>query len=258
MGIGLVPAAAPPQLHGNPARTSYLFMGNYLTPGALSERSASGNRSLSMECICLLLAYKIKYPNTFHLLKGKSDYLGSATGSRLHGECLDRFGADVWDLLVEILELLCAASIIDDKVFCMHGVMSTFDHPLERAATINALERVSEIQMRRGGQQRKFRYEPSRRPRHRNGVRDLEAGHAVAEFRRKARASTRREASKQSRERVAKAVGQMLGQDLMGALVRLPPPMKQSEDLWATRTRRPEPSVESEARPRSSPSRPAP
>jgi hypothetical protein len=114
----------------------------------------------------------------------------------------------VWDLFAKHFDSLPSASIIDGKVFCMHGAMSTFDHPLERASTISALQRVAEMQMKKGSRRRNFRNEPSERPRQYRGVQEAEAGEAVAEFRRKAAVSrgALRQQHKAKKEKIAKAV----------------------------------------------------
>ena len=44
---------------GSPSKVPYLFMGDYVDRG-----------KNSLECIMLLLCFKIKYPNTFFLLRG--------------------------------------------------------------------------------------------------------------------------------------------------------------------------------------------
>merc|ERR1712010_285273 len=56
---------------GKPDQHSFLFMGDYV------DRGKQG-----LECICLLLAYKIKYPKTFFMIRGNHE---QANINRLYG-----------------------------------------------------------------------------------------------------------------------------------------------------------------------------
>ena len=47
------------KMSGSPGDTNYLFLGNYVDRG-----------TMSLECILLLLCYKIKFPENVFLLRG--------------------------------------------------------------------------------------------------------------------------------------------------------------------------------------------
>ncbi|EEU45682.1 uncharacterized protein NECHADRAFT_7195, partial [Fusarium vanettenii 77-13-4] len=96
---------------GHPKATSYLFLGNYVDFG-----------KSSLESICLLLAYKIKFSRTFFLLRGNHE---SEDGSRkklgFYQECKERYNIRLWKRFVDIFNYLPLAATVNSKVFCVHG-----------------------------------------------------------------------------------------------------------------------------------------
>ncbi len=96
-----------------PPESNYLFLGDYVDRG-----------KQSLETICLLLAYKVKYPENFFLLRGNHE---CASINRIYGfydECKRRFSIRLWKIFTECFNCLPVAAIIDEKIFCMHGGLS--------------------------------------------------------------------------------------------------------------------------------------
>ena len=101
------------ELGGFPPNTNYIFMGDYVDRG-----------KQSIECICLLLAYKIKYDENFFILRGNHE-CGSI--NRIYGfydECKKRYNVKLWKLFVDLFNCLPIAASIDDKIFIVHGGLS--------------------------------------------------------------------------------------------------------------------------------------
>jgi serine/threonine-protein phosphatase PP1 catalytic subunit len=78
----------------------------------------------SLETICLLLAYKIKYPENFFILRGNHE---CASINRIYGfydECKRRYNIKLWKTFTDCFNCLPIAAIVDEKIFCMHGGLS--------------------------------------------------------------------------------------------------------------------------------------
>lgn len=98
---------------GYPPQSNYLFLGDYVDRG-----------KRSLETICLLFAYKIKYPENFFLLRGNHE---SPSICRIYGfydECKHRYSIKLWKTFCDVFNCLPVCALIDDKVICMHGGLS--------------------------------------------------------------------------------------------------------------------------------------
>jgi len=98
---------------GFPPESNYLFLGDYVDRG-----------KQSIECAVCALAYKIKYPENFFLLRGNHE---CASINRIYGfydECKRRYSIKLWKMFTDVFNCLPAAAVIDDKVLCVHGGLS--------------------------------------------------------------------------------------------------------------------------------------
>jgi serine/threonine-protein phosphatase PP1 catalytic subunit len=116
---------------GFPPESNYLFLGDYIDRG-----------KQSLECICLLLAYKIKYPENFFLLRGNHE---CASINRVYGfydECKRRHSIRLWKVFTDCFNCLPVAALIDDKILTMHGGLS---QDLVEVDTIKNLVRPTDV-----------------------------------------------------------------------------------------------------------------
>lgn len=98
---------------GYPPDANYIFLGDYVDRG-----------KQSMETICLMLAYKVKYRENFFLLRGNHE---TSSINRIYGffdECKRRYSVKLWKLFNDAFNCMPMAALIDDKIICMHGGLS--------------------------------------------------------------------------------------------------------------------------------------
>jgi serine/threonine-protein phosphatase PP1 catalytic subunit len=116
---------------GFPPESNYLFLGDYVDRG-----------KQSIETICLLLAYKIQWPENFFILRGNHESAGINRIYGFYDECKRRYSIKLWKVFSDVFNCLPAAALIDEKILCMHGGLSP---ELQSLHQIAELERPCDV-----------------------------------------------------------------------------------------------------------------
>jgi serine/threonine-protein phosphatase PP1 catalytic subunit len=112
----------------------YLFLGDYVDRG-----------KRSVETICLLLAYKLRYPDTFFLLRGNHEFQAVNVVYGFSDECRSRrLVPSLWKAFNAVFACLPLAALVVDgcttkrRILCVHGGLSPECIASTRSATSSA------------------------------------------------------------------------------------------------------------------------
>ncbi|KAI9660415.1 MAG: hypothetical protein M1821_009765 [Bathelium mastoideum] len=119
------------EMCGFPPDANYLFLGDYVDRG-----------KQSLETILLLLCYKIKFPSNFFLLRGNHECANVTRVYGFYDECKRRTTVKVWKNFVDTFNCLPIASIVADKIFCVHGGLSP---SLQHMDDIRNIQRPTDV-----------------------------------------------------------------------------------------------------------------
>lgn len=100
-------------LCGYPPESNYCFLGDYVDRGRQS-----------LETVCLLMAYKVRYPANFFLLRGNHE---CSSINRIYGfydECKRRYSVRLWKQFTDTFNCMPVAGLVEERVLCMHGGIS--------------------------------------------------------------------------------------------------------------------------------------
>ncbi len=116
---------------GFPPESNYLFLGDYVDRG-----------KQSLETVCLLICYKIMYPENFFILRGNHESAGINRIYGFYDECKRRYSIRLWKVFSDVFNCLPVSAIVDEKILCMHGGLSP---EMERLQQIADLSRPCDV-----------------------------------------------------------------------------------------------------------------
>eukprot|EP00392_Amoebophrya_sp_AT5.2_P004835 g4844.t1 len=98
---------------GWPPEYNYLCLGDYVDRGRQS-----------LEVMCLLMCYKLKYPENFFLLRGNHECAGITRIYGFYDDCKRRYSVKLWKFFCDMFNCLPMSALIDEKILCVHGGLS--------------------------------------------------------------------------------------------------------------------------------------
>lgn len=98
---------------GAPPINKFLLVGDFVDRG-----------KQSIETMCLLMAYKVKFPKMIFMLRGNHECISITRLYGFYDECKRRYSISLWREYCGMFNHLPVAAIIDERIFCMHGGLS--------------------------------------------------------------------------------------------------------------------------------------
>lgn len=101
------------EVGGNPTKTKYLFLGDYVDRG-----------SFSCEVVLLLYSLKLNFPKTIYMLRGNHECRQMTQFFNFRAECIHKYDQETYELFMESFDALPIACLVNDKFLALHGGLS--------------------------------------------------------------------------------------------------------------------------------------
>lgn len=78
----------------------------------------------SIEVIVYLMALKVLYPKNVYMLRGNHESRAMTELYNFKTECMEKYSQDIYTEIMDVLDWLPLACIVNRRFFCVHGGIS--------------------------------------------------------------------------------------------------------------------------------------
>lgn len=120
------------RIGGFPPDTNYLFLGDYVDRGYFS-----------VECVSLLLCFKVRFPERITILRGNHESRQITQIYGFYDECARKYNCQsAWKHFTDLFDYLPLTALVENKILAQHGGLSP---NIDNLDDVRKIDRVQEV-----------------------------------------------------------------------------------------------------------------